>query len=504
MFSVDYLIQVNVALALFYGIYRWMFAKDTFFHTRRFLLWSFWLVAISFPFWDEWLWIQEPAQVMRNVFPVDDWVTLPNVLVVADHPAATHGRFSWWMLYSLVTSLLFVRFFLRIGSLVYLYICTDHQAVGGFTICHLKSPGGPFSFFRWIFVYLPSHSESEWREILIHEQTHARQWHSLDILFAECMTCLLWFNPFVWLLQKEIRDNLEYLADDSVLHAGCNRKCYQYHLLGLSTSPLAAAHLYSNFNVSSLKNRIRMMNKQPSKRIEKVKLLVWLPLMALLLTFSNCNTPSAKQTDGNGTVKVSAVVVDDVAPIVGAAVVIKNTTSGSITDLDGEFALEAPADGTLRISMPGFQPKEIAVKDVKDGMKIRLEIDPNGMKADDAQSQLSVEKVNDDVVEGQIFTVVEEQPSFPGGLPALFKYLAAEVKYPVIAQENGIQGRVVTSFVVDKEGNIKQVKVERGVDPALDAEALRVVKAMPKWIPGKQKGEVVAVRYILPVQFKLQ
>ena len=475
MFSVDYLIQVNVALALFYGIYRWMFAKDTFFHTRRFLLWSFWLVAISFPFWDEWLWIQEPAQVMSNVLPVDDWVTLPNVLVVADHPAATHGRFSWWMVYGLVALLLFLRFFLRIGSLVYLYICTDHQAVGGFTICHLKSPGGPFSFFRWIFVYLPSHSESEWREILIHEQTHARQWHSLDILFAECMTCLLWFNPFVWLLQKEIRDNLEYLADDSVLHAGCDRKCYQYHLLGLSTSPQAAAHLYSNFNVSSLKNRIRMMNKQPSKRIEQVKLFVWLPLIALLLTFSNCNTPSAKQTDGNGTVKVSAVVVDDVAPIVGAAVVIKNTTSGSITDLDGEFALEAPADGTLRISMPGFQPKEIAVKDVKDGMKIRLEIDPNGMKADDVQSQLGVEKANDDVVEGQIFTVVEEQPSFPGGLPALFKYLAAEVKYPVIAQENGIQGRVVTSFVVDKEGNIKQVKVERGVDPALDAEALRVV-----------------------------
>lgn len=504
MFSVDYLIQVNVALALFYGIYRWMFAKDTFFHTRRFLLWSFWLVAISFPFWDEWLWIQEPAQVMRNVLPVDDWVTLPNVLVVADHPAATHGHFSWWMVYGLVALLLFLRFFLRIGSLVYLYICTDHQAVGGFTICHLKSPGGPFSFFRWIFVYPPSHSESEWREILIHEQTHARQWHSLDILFAECMTCLLWFNPFVWLLQKEIRDNLEYLADDSVLHAGCDRKCYQYHLLGLSTSPQAAAHLYSNFNVSSLKNRIRMMNKQPSKRIEKVKLLVWLPLIALLLTFSNCNTPSAKQTDGNGTVKVSAVVVDDVAPIVGAAVVIKNTTSGSITDLDGEFALEAPADGTLRISMPGFQPKEIAVKDVKDGMKIRLEIDPNGMKADDAQSQLSVGKANDDVVEGQIFTVVEEQPSFPGGPSELFKYVMNEVKYPKIAQDNGIQGRVVTSFVVDKEGNIKQVKVERGVDPALDAEALRVVKAMPKWIPGKQKGEVVAVRYILPVQFKLQ
>ena len=154
--------------------------------------------------------------------------------------------------------------------------------------------------------------------------------------------------------------------------------------------------------------------------------------------------------------------------------------------------------------MPGFQAKEIAVKDVNDGMKIRLEMDPDGMKADGVQIQPGAGKADDDVVEGQIFTVVEEQPSFPGGPTELFKYVMNEVKYPKIAQDNGIQGRVVTSFVVDKEGNIKQVKVERGVDPALDAEALRVVKAMPKWIPGKQKGKAVAVRYILPVQFRLQ
>ena len=245
-----------------------------------------------------------------------------------------------------------------------------------------------------------------------------------------------------------------------------------------------------------------MMNKQPSKRIEQVKLLVLLPLMALLLTFSNCNTPSAKKAAGNEPVKVAAVVVDDLGPIAGAAVLIAGTKTGTVSDLEGNFALEAPEDAVLSFSFPGYLTKEIAMADMKDGMKIRLEIDPDGMKADGAQIQPGAGKADDDV--GQIFTVVEEQPSFPGGVPALFKYLAAEVKYPVIAQENGIQGRVVTSFVVDKEGNIKQVKVERGVDPALDAEALRVVKAMPKWIPAKQKGEAVAVRYILPVQFRLQ
>ena len=247
-----------------------------------------------------------------------------------------------------------------------------------------------------------------------------------------------------------------------------------------------------------------MMNKQPSKRIEQVKLLVLLPLMALLLTFSNCNTPSAKKAAGNEPVKVAAVVVDDLGPIAGAAVLIVGTKTGTVSDLEGNFALEAPEDAVLSFSFPGYLTKEIAMADMKDGMKIRLEIDPDGMKADGVQIQPGVGKADDDVVEGQIFTVVEEQPSFPGGVSALFKYLTAEVKYPKIAQDNGIQGRVVTSFVVDKEGNIKQVKVERGVDPALDAEAIRVVEAMPKWIPGKQKGKAVAVRYVLPVQFRLQ
>ena len=104
----------------------------------------------------------------------------------------------------------------------------------------------------------------------------------------------------------------------------------------------------------------------------------------------------------------------------------------------------------------------------------------------------------------KVFDVVEEMPSFPGGSAALMSYLSSNTKYPVVAQENGVQGRVIISFVVERDGSISDVKVARSVDPSLDREAQRVVKSMPRWTPGKQNGQTVRVKYTVPVVFRLQ
>lgn len=106
--------------------------------------------------------------------------------------------------------------------------------------------------------------------------------------------------------------------------------------------------------------------------------------------------------------------------------------------------------------------------------------------------------------ENVVFQVVEKMPSFPGGDAALFKFLNENVKYPVIAQENGVQGRVICQFVVNRDGSIVDVEVVRSVDPSLDKEAIRVIKSMPKWSPGQQRGKPVRVKYTLPVNFRLQ
>lgn len=118
--------------------------------------------------------------------------------------------------------------------------------------------------------------------------------------------------------------------------------------------------------------------------------------------------------------------------------------------------------------------------------------------------QIVVEAPPEEVVEEKVFDVVEQMPDFPGGMSALMQYLGKHIKYPVIAEENGIQGRVIVTFVVEKNGSITDVQVIKSVDPSLDKEAVRVVKSMPNWIPGKQNGSAVRVKYTLPVTFRLQ
>ncbi|MBQ7451253.1 MAG: energy transducer TonB [Prevotella sp.] len=120
-----------------------------------------------------------------------------------------------------------------------------------------------------------------------------------------------------------------------------------------------------------------------------------------------------------------------------------------------------------------------------------------------AKEVIATEPVKPKEEENKVFDVVEQMPSFPGGNAALMNYLSQNIKYPVIAEENGIQGRVIVQFVVGKDGHISDVRVAKSVDPSLDKEAVRVVRGMPKWIPGKQNGQAVTVRYTLPVTFRL-
>ena len=121
-----------------------------------------------------------------------------------------------------------------------------------------------------------------------------------------------------------------------------------------------------------------------------------------------------------------------------------------------------------------------------------------------AKEVIATEPVKPKEEENKVFDVVEQMPSYPGGMGALMQYLSSNIKYPAIAEENGIQGRVICTFVVERDGSITDVKIAKSVDPSLDKEAMRVVSKMPRWIPGKQNGSAVRVKYTLPVTFRLQ
>ena len=155
-------------------------------------------------------------------------------------------------------------------------------------------------------------------------------------------------------------------------------------------------------------------------------------------------------------------------------------------------------------------PEAPKVEEVLEIMDNDSEVEESTIQAsDDTQAAVEVkytpvEVEEEEVEEQQIFQVVEEMPEFPGGMGECMKYLASKIKYPTISQENGVQGRVIVQFVVNRDGSIVDPVVVRGVDPYLDKEALRVISTMPKWKPGKQRGKAVRVKYTVPVMFRLQ
>lgn len=189
----------------------------------------------------------------------------------------------------------------------------------------------------------------------------------------------------------------------------------------------------------------------------------------------------------------------------------KEVTKYEVADTDFLFEEEVEIQQTTQETTPPSPPppavQEVEVLNVvEDDVETEsIEINTEDEKDVEVVIAPPVEAPVEEEEEEVIFMVVETMPEFPGGQQALFKYLSENVKYPVIAQENGIQGRVICQFVVNKDGAIVDVEVVRsGGDPSLDKEAVRVIKSMPKWNPGKQRGKAVRVKYTVPVNFRLQ
>lgn len=189
----------------------------------------------------------------------------------------------------------------------------------------------------------------------------------------------------------------------------------------------------------------------------------------------------------------------------------KEVTVYDVTDVDMDFEEEIDIQQTTQETTPPPPPppapQEVEVLNVvEDDVETEtIEINTEDQKDVEVVIQAPVEAPVEEEEEEVIFVVVESMPEFPGGTQAMFKYISDNVKYPVIAQENGIQGRAICQFVVNKDGSIVDVAVVRtSGDASLDKEAVRVIKSMPKWTPGKQRGKPVRVKYTVPINFRLR
>lgn len=294
-----YLLQVNVGLILFYALYKLVCTRDTFFRSRRFILIVSLVLPFILPFIDvrEWL---ESRDRMIMLTHFDYSAVLPEI-VVGSEAVETGNRvfvLSEWIgyLYLAGVVVLLVRLAVQAFSLYRLIVRMPEKEINGVRIKCLNDPSGPFSFFGWIFMNPAAVKEDEISEILTHEMAHVKQHHSVDVLLAEMVSICCWMNPFAWLLKREVRLNLEFLADRKVMEAGFATKSYQYHLLGLAYN-----HKYglsNNFNFSHLKQRIIMMNKKKSNATVHIKYALFvLPAFALLVAGNISCSQDASQTE---------------------------------------------------------------------------------------------------------------------------------------------------------------------------------------------------------------
>lgn len=367
-----YFIKINVALAVFYLVYRLCFGRDTLFGARRWTLWIMVALAFVYPL----IRITLPAtSVIVPIF--GETAAQGETPFVIDGITVTAGAqasfISPWMICMLVylagATVLLWRFLVQFFNILLLARRSDKRVIDGVTVRATRHPSAPFSFFGWIFIDPAKYSHGELREILAHERTHAREGHSVDVVFFDLLAVVLWVNPFAWLIKKAVRQNLEYLADKDVIRSGYDRRSYQYRLLQLSyNQPLS--HLANHFSKSQLKNRIAMMNKKQTSRRGAVKYAFILPAVFSVLLLTNVRAAGITATDGMpnlpetilsetaspGEVTVSGKVVDDAGkPIAGVNIIIKGTNLGTASDAGGRFVLTYdPGDGSdIIFSMMG-------------------------------------------------------------------------------------------------------------------------------------------------------
>ena len=310
-----------------------------------------------------------------------------------------------------------------------------------------------------------------------------------------------------------LRQVHEFLADKAI----SKPSDYAHFLVEYTFGQQPDALVNGFFNPSLLKQRILMLHQKATTRWALGKYILILPLALGLLAMTTAReqiTDMVSQVT-NETITVSGRVTNsaDGKPLPGVSVILKNTNTGTTTDVNGKYRLtNIPKTGSLVFSFVGF---ETAVVEVKGHSSINASLQTQDSKLNEvvvvayeptskpaAQTINPSKRASSD--KGAIFTVVEQVPEFPGGMRALGQYLARNLRYPKEAQQNRIQGRVFVQFVVTQEGDIQSLRILKGIGGGCDEEAVRVVSQMPKWSPGRQNGQAVSVQYNLPIQFQLE
>lgn len=378
----------------------------------------------------------------------------------------------------LICKLVFLAQYLRHGL--------RHMDGQGNTIILKSGKLASFSVLRYIVMSIDDYEHNR-VPILLHEQEHIRLGHSYDLMLLAVVQIFQWFNPFVWLLGRDLKAVHEYEADQAVLKKGVDKKSYQYLLLLKST---ATAHfsLVNSFSHSQLVGRIIMMNRDASPLGAYVRFASVVPV--LLLSFVLTARVAVPSNEYAGTV----VNRDTGAPMGGVSIIVEGTYNGTLSDTDGHFMIREGRGKTLVFSFVGYDTKRLELAAADDRIQVQMDTKPTLIELDDLPD-IPKTKLPDIPNDGEsYFVVVEEQASFPGGVSALRDYINEN-------KQAGAEGQVLVHLTVEKDGTLTNVGISKTADAKLATEALRLVTKMPKWNPARQRGLAVRADYLLPIEF---
>ena len=536
-----YDLKVAALIAVFYMFYRLLLSRETFHHVNRVVLLTTAAASFVLPLCV----ITLHKTVVLPFSASHGAVSLDGMQAVVEQEIPLWQTFAVALFLAGVAVTLGYTLFSIIRVLLLIHKSEKHPQPDGITICVTQQEVSPFSWMHYIVLsrndYSPLPSEGE-ALILAHERGHIRLRHSWDVVFADTLTALQWFNPAMWMLRQDLRAIHEYEADAAVLSMGINARQYQYLLITKAAS-IGGYSIANGINHSTLKNRINMMLHKQSNRTGLLKLLALVPIVGVALALNAetithyvYNEPQkkiVKKGRQDGQVKIGNQTIEVKAEQTAAK--DKETTINDDATItyklkDGEKDPLIVIDGKVASveQMKALDPKTIdnvnVVKneEVKKHYAAHFKADTsNGIifintkdyvKKGGSKEVVSVvvnaknpqqEAEIEDAEKPKVFDVVENMPEFPGGMTAMMQFLAENVCYPEAAEKAGTQGRVIATFIVEKDGSITNIKIVKSVSEELDAEAKRVIEAMPNWKPGKQSGEPVRVKYTIPITFRL-
>lgn len=570
-----YILQVNIYLIVFYGFYKLLLAKETYFILNRIYLISAGILSLALPFLRfEWFTTQPVAQpVYIGVDQVGEFMGQMAIIQAAPEKFSAGSILVGLYLSGILVFM--ARFIIQLYAVR--------------RILKQKASGSAFSFFNKKVVddQLP-----QMQVIQRHEEIHIRQLHSADVLFFELLGILAWFNPVIYFYKTTVKNIHEYLADEEAAKFQGDKDQYAMLLMSNALGVAPSTLINGFFNKSLLKKRIFMLYKERSRKVAIMKYGLFVPLFAIALVASSAtvrNNKNIKEIANDLPLEEPLTAVKEVVQQViatpekpGNAQKAKKEARNSSNQLvagtgkawepfytylmrsvrypSAAFGTQLQGKSTVKFNIKNGEIEGIglvskplgsgldaevlrtvlAFKDFKsteDGKYILtvsfilegaagpiLNKNPVKLNGHNALSEVVIraypkpEPVNKaanplyEVViraksdeSGKVYDFVslETQPSFPGGMDKFYGYVQRSVIYPQEAKDNRIEGKVFLSFVVETDGALSDIKVERRLGGGTDEEAVRVLEESPKWIPGVQNGQRVRVKYNIPVSFTL-